>query len=293
MSRGNTVKIFIGNVAEDTTPDKLRPLFEKYGEVVECDVLKNYGFVHMTNKNDANKAIAQLDGYSVDNHNIRVELSTGKKGGGGGGKFDRRGFGGGGGGPRRGGPYSHPRDFRDMDRFGLGPSPYERYDYYRMLMERERMFGMSPLDRAGARDRYPLPLPRDRMGDRYPPDPRDRLARSFLEERAARLQDPYMRERDPISARPPPEYYDRKPAGLGGLRGADSLGGVAGRSSGFGGAGDFLRGMDRGAGVGGLGSGAGDFLGRANQGSFNRQNGPMGGGKSDSQSSFATDAIFF
>lgn len=30
----------------------------------------------MVNKNEANKAIAQLDGYSVDGNNIRVEVSN-------------------------------------------------------------------------------------------------------------------------------------------------------------------------------------------------------------------------
>ena len=29
----------------------------------------------MVNKNEANKAIAQLDGYSVDGNNIRVEVN--------------------------------------------------------------------------------------------------------------------------------------------------------------------------------------------------------------------------
>lgn len=41
----NTIKIFLGNLSSDTTAEKVRPLFEKYGEVVECDVLKNFGFV--------------------------------------------------------------------------------------------------------------------------------------------------------------------------------------------------------------------------------------------------------
>jgi RNA recognition motif-containing protein len=40
-----TVKIFIGNLSGDTQADDVRALFEKYGTVVECDVLKNYGFV--------------------------------------------------------------------------------------------------------------------------------------------------------------------------------------------------------------------------------------------------------
>ena len=48
-----------------------------------------------------------------------------------------------------------------------------------------------------------------RMGaDRYP-DPRDRVApRPYAMEDRARA-DPYFRERDPLGARPPPEYYDR------------------------------------------------------------------------------------
>jgi len=40
-----TFKIFIGNLSEKTTATDIRPLFEKYGKVVECDVMKNFGFV--------------------------------------------------------------------------------------------------------------------------------------------------------------------------------------------------------------------------------------------------------
>jgi len=74
---GDTVKIFIGNVGNNTTSDQVQPLFEEYGEVVECDILGNYGFVHMKDKNEANRAIAQLDNYSINGSNLRVELSTG------------------------------------------------------------------------------------------------------------------------------------------------------------------------------------------------------------------------
>jgi len=243
-----TIKIFLGNLSSDTTSDKLRPLFEKYGQVVECDVLKNFGFVHMVNKNEANKAIAQLDGYSVDGNNIRVELSTGKKGGGGGGgKFDKKGFGG----PGRNRPYGPPPgrgggDPRDFDRYPYPPPPplpYDRYDpYYRYYMEREAYYArVAPLpgDRGGplGRERYP-PVPRDRLGDRYPPDPRDRLPppRSYLDDRARGIppsSDPYFRERDPLGARPPPEYYDRKvPMGAGRGESVGAAGAAAGRGAG-------------------------------------------------------------
>jgi len=248
-----TIKIFLGNLSSDTSPDKLRPLFEKYGQVVECDVLKNFGFVHMVNKNEANKAIAQLDGYSVDGNNIRVELSTGKKGGGGG-KFDKKGFGGGRGGGR---PYGPPpgRGFGrgDPRDFGGPPMPPmgDRYDpYYRYYMEREAYYARMGGPMSG-RDRFSDP--RDRMGDRMAgadryPDPRDRVApRPYGMEDRTRTADPYFRERDPLAgARPPPEYYDRKPMG----RGADSVG-AAGAAAGRG-AGGFN----------GVGNGGGDFYGR-------------------------------
>ena len=39
------VKIFIGNLGSGTSGEDLRPLFERYGQVTECDVIRNYGFV--------------------------------------------------------------------------------------------------------------------------------------------------------------------------------------------------------------------------------------------------------
>jgi RNA-binding protein 4 len=40
-----TFKIFVGNLSSNAAVGDIRPLFEKYGKVVECDVMKNYGFV--------------------------------------------------------------------------------------------------------------------------------------------------------------------------------------------------------------------------------------------------------
>ena len=127
----------------------------------------------------------------------------------------------------RGRPYGPPpgRDFRGPpggrggDRFfpPPPPMPFDRYDpYYRYYMEREayyaRMGGPMGRDRMDGPpppgDRFP---PRDRMGaDRFS-DPRDRLPapRSFMDDRAGPGADPYFRDRDPLGARPPPEYYER------------------------------------------------------------------------------------
>lgn len=45
FSSVGTFKIFIGNLADKATKADIQPLFEKYGKVVECDIVKNYGFV--------------------------------------------------------------------------------------------------------------------------------------------------------------------------------------------------------------------------------------------------------
>ena len=40
-----TTKIFVGNFDEYTRSQEIRALFEKYGNVVECDIVRNYCFV--------------------------------------------------------------------------------------------------------------------------------------------------------------------------------------------------------------------------------------------------------
>ena len=40
-----STKLYIGNIPETCRRLELQGLFEKYGTVVECDIVKNYGFV--------------------------------------------------------------------------------------------------------------------------------------------------------------------------------------------------------------------------------------------------------
>ena len=42
---GSKAKIFVGNLPDGVNNADIRVLFDEYGTVVECDVLKNYGFV--------------------------------------------------------------------------------------------------------------------------------------------------------------------------------------------------------------------------------------------------------
>lgn len=45
VSSVGTFKIFVGNLLDTVKSPDIKPLFEKYGKVVEIDVVKNYGFV--------------------------------------------------------------------------------------------------------------------------------------------------------------------------------------------------------------------------------------------------------
>jgi len=74
------MKIFIGNLPDEgmVKNEDIRPLFEQYGTVSECEVIKNYGFVHMDDDEDGAKAIIQLNGYEVRGRKMKVEKSESK-----------------------------------------------------------------------------------------------------------------------------------------------------------------------------------------------------------------------
>jgi len=72
------IKIYVGNVPSSARNSELKELFEKFGKVVECDILKEFAFVHMDDTNDAKAAIAGLNDSLWKGSRIRVELSTTK-----------------------------------------------------------------------------------------------------------------------------------------------------------------------------------------------------------------------
>ena len=72
-------KLFIGNLDEQTKAADIRPLFEKYGKILECDVVKNYGFIHFQNENDSKEAIANLNGYIINGNPIKVETAKSRR----------------------------------------------------------------------------------------------------------------------------------------------------------------------------------------------------------------------
>uniref|UniRef100_A0A3B3ZPM6 RNA-binding protein 14 n=1 Tax=Periophthalmus magnuspinnatus TaxID=409849 RepID=A0A3B3ZPM6_9GOBI len=72
------VKIFIGNLAQETEKEELEALFAPYGTVTECAKFKNYAFVHMDDRKAATKAIRELHFHKINGRPINVEPSRGK-----------------------------------------------------------------------------------------------------------------------------------------------------------------------------------------------------------------------
>ncbi len=73
-------KLYVGNLAFQTSEDGLQSAFEDYGNVVSVAIItdrdtgrsRGFGFVEMDSAEDAAEAIRQLDGRDLDGRNLRV-----------------------------------------------------------------------------------------------------------------------------------------------------------------------------------------------------------------------------
>jgi RNA recognition motif-containing protein len=74
------MKLYVGNLPFGIDDEKLREIFSSYGEVEEATVIKDkysgrskgFGFVTLKDSKDAEKAIAEMDGKSVEGREIKV-----------------------------------------------------------------------------------------------------------------------------------------------------------------------------------------------------------------------------
>ena len=65
------------------TEDSLKELFEQHGEVTSVKIIKDretgrakgFGFVEMSDKEEAENAIKKLDGAEVEGRNIKVNFA--------------------------------------------------------------------------------------------------------------------------------------------------------------------------------------------------------------------------
>lgn len=109
------MNIYVGNLSHQTTEDELREAFEAFGQVESANIIKDrysgesrgFGFVEMPSKEEAEKAVEEMNGKDLMGRALNVsEARPRREGGGGrgrggggrgGGRGGRGGFGGGGG----------------------------------------------------------------------------------------------------------------------------------------------------------------------------------------------------
>ena len=103
--------IFVGNLSYQTTQDELFTAFSNYGNVERVSLItdrdtgqpRGFAFVEMADRNEAEAAIAQLNGTELNGRTLNVNEARPKPAGGGGGGFAGNRGGGGGRGRGNGG----------------------------------------------------------------------------------------------------------------------------------------------------------------------------------------------
>jgi cold-inducible RNA-binding protein len=104
-------KLFVGNLSFNTTENDLQDAFAAHGTVVEANLMmdratgrpRGFAFVTMSTPEEAQKAIAEMNGKQLDGRALTVNVARPREerpAGGGGGRREFRGGGGGGGGRR-------------------------------------------------------------------------------------------------------------------------------------------------------------------------------------------------
>jgi RNA recognition motif-containing protein len=108
------MNIYVGNLSRDVVESDLKEAFQAFGEVQTASIIKDkftsesrgFGFVEMPNKDEAEKAIAGMNGKDLKGRSLTVNEARARTdrprtgggfGGGAGRGGSRSGFGGGGG----------------------------------------------------------------------------------------------------------------------------------------------------------------------------------------------------
>lgn len=126
-------KLYVGNLSYQTTDQELHDLFSEVGNVASAQVVmdrytnqsRGFGFVEMASDDEAQQAIAAMNGRNVGGRSLRVNESRPREGGGGGSYGGGGGGYSGGGGGYGGGGGSRGGGGRGGDRGGYGGS--DRY----------------------------------------------------------------------------------------------------------------------------------------------------------------------
>ncbi len=81
------MNIYVGNLPYSVTEDDLRTMFGEFGEVSSVNIIndqytgqsKGFGFVEMSNQQEAEEAISNINDSSVQGRNIKVSQARPRK----------------------------------------------------------------------------------------------------------------------------------------------------------------------------------------------------------------------
>ncbi len=68
-------KLYVGNLGYSVTNEQLQELFSNHGEVKQVNIIegKGFGFVEMSNSEEAEKAKEELNGTDFEGRSLRVD----------------------------------------------------------------------------------------------------------------------------------------------------------------------------------------------------------------------------
>ena len=77
------VKLYVGNLSKATSQEELNTLFTQAGDVTSVDVItdrirgesRGFAFVTMSAQSEADKAVSMFNSYSLDDHQLKVDLA--------------------------------------------------------------------------------------------------------------------------------------------------------------------------------------------------------------------------
>ncbi|KAG6437217.1 hypothetical protein SASPL_102129 [Salvia splendens] len=89
FSRGIASKLFVGGFSFDTTEQGLSEAFSQHGQVIEAKIVmdrvsdrsKGFGFVTCASEDEAEKAIAEMDGKELNGRVVFVDYAKPRSGG--------------------------------------------------------------------------------------------------------------------------------------------------------------------------------------------------------------------
>ena len=80
---GMEFKVYVGNLSKDTTQEELNTLFAQAGDVTAVNIImdfkrgesRGFAFVMMSAQSEADRAVSMFNSYSLDDHQLRVDLA--------------------------------------------------------------------------------------------------------------------------------------------------------------------------------------------------------------------------